>query len=65
MQKGVKNLHITTVKLLNHIFGTVRSWKREFTVGEFISHCNKLESSKHKAAESKDTWTVLRVLQIL
>ena len=43
MQKRVRNLHTTTTEPLEHMFGTTRSWKREFTVNEFIIFSNKLE----------------------
>ena len=43
MQKRVKNLQTTTTEPLEHMFGTTRSWKREFTVNEFIIFSNKLE----------------------
>ena len=43
MQKRVKNLRTTTTEPLEHMFGTTRSWKREFTVNEFIIFSNKLE----------------------
>ena len=43
MQKKVKNLSATTTDPLEHMFGTARSWKREFAVNEFIIFSNKLE----------------------
>ena len=43
MQKRVQNLRTTTTEPLEHMFGTTRSWKREFTVNEFIIFSNKLE----------------------
>ena len=43
IQKRVKNLRTTTTEPLEHMFGTTRSWKREFTVNEFIIFSNKLE----------------------
>jgi len=52
MQKKVKNLRLTTTEPLEHTFGTIRSWKREFTVGEFISYSNKLEIVMHNAIEN-------------
>ena len=30
MQKKVKNLRATTTEPLEHMFGTTRSWKREY-----------------------------------
>ena len=43
---------MTTTEPLEHTFGTIRSWKREFTVGEFISYSNKLEIVMHNAIEN-------------
>ena len=43
MQKRVRNLRMTTTEPLEHMFGTARSWRREFTVNEFIIYSNKLE----------------------
>lgn len=43
MQKRVRNLRTTTTEPLEHMFGTARSWKREFTINEFIHYSNKLE----------------------
>ena len=42
VQKQVKNLRFTTTEPLEHTFGTVRSWRREFTINEFITYSNKL-----------------------
>ena len=43
MQKRVRNLRMTTTEPLEHMFGTARSWRREFTVNKFIIYSNKLE----------------------
>ena len=43
IQKRVKNLRTTITEPLEHMFGTTHSWKREFTVNEFIIFSNKLE----------------------
>ena len=43
MQKKIKNLPASTTEPLEHMFGTTGSWKREFTVNEFIIFFNKLE----------------------
>ena len=43
IQKKVKKLCATTTEPLEHIFGTTRSCKREFTVNEFIIFSNELE----------------------
>ena len=32
-----------TTEPLEHIFGTIRSWRREFTINEFLTQSNKLE----------------------
>ena len=53
MQKKVKNLRLTTTEPLEHTFGTTRSWKREFTVGEFITYSNKLETIMKNAIENE------------
>ena len=42
VQKRVKNLRLTTTEPLEHTFGTARSWRREFTINEFITYSNKL-----------------------
>ena len=34
---------MTTTELIEHAFGTARSWHREFTVDEFIIYCNKVD----------------------
>lgn len=33
---------LTTTEPLEHTFGTARSWRREFTINEFIAYSNKL-----------------------
>ena len=43
VQKDVKNLRFTTTEPLEHAFGTARSWRREFTINEFLIYCNKLD----------------------
>ena len=42
VQKKVKNLRFTTTEPLEHTFGTARSWRREFTINEFLTYSNKL-----------------------
>ena len=43
VQKKVKNLRFTTTEPLEHTFGTTRSWKREFTINEFLSYSDKVD----------------------
>ena len=43
VQKKVKNLRFTTTEPLEHTFGTTRSWRREFTINEFLTYSNKLD----------------------
>ena len=43
VQKNVNNLRFTTTEPLEHTFGTARSWRREFTINEFLIYCNKLD----------------------
>ena len=42
-QKKVRNLRFTTTEPLEHTFGTTRSWRREFSVNEFVTYSNKLD----------------------
>ena len=42
-QKKVRNLRLTTTEPIEHAFGTARSWRREFTVNEFLIYCNKID----------------------
>ena len=42
-QRKVHNLRLTTTESIEHTFGTVRSWRREFTINEFIIYCNKID----------------------
>ncbi len=44
MHKKVCNLRSTTTEPFEHIFGTACSWRRKFTVNEFIIYANKLET---------------------
>ena len=43
VQKKVKNLRLTTTEPLEHTFGTARSWRREFTINEFLTYSSKLD----------------------
>ena len=43
VQKKVKNLRFATTEPLEHTFGTARSWRREFTINEFLTYSNKLD----------------------
>ena len=52
MQNQVKKLYITTTEPLEHTLDTAHSWKREFTVCEFISFCNKLKSIMKNVLEN-------------
>ena len=52
MQKQIKSLQSTTIETLEHALGMIRSWKREFTVGEFITFTNKLEIIMRNVIES-------------
>ena len=42
-QRSIVNLRSTTTEPLEHTFGTARSWRREFTICEFITYCNKVD----------------------
>ena len=42
-QKRIHNLRLITTESIEHAFGTAKSWRREFTVNEFILYCNKLD----------------------
>ena len=40
-QKQVHNSRLTTTESIEHSFGTARSWRREFTINEFVIYFNK------------------------
>ena len=44
VQKKVKNLCYTTTEPLEHKFGTTKSWRREFSINEFLTYSNKLDT---------------------
>ena len=43
LQRRVRNLRLTTTEPIEHAFGTARSWKREFTINEFLTYTNKID----------------------
>lgn len=73
LKKKLTNLRMTTTEPLEHAFGTARGWRREFTVNEFITYCNKLEILMKNLIQSdikqqpvaKDIWVVFKDLQML
>ena len=42
-QRKVRNLRLTTTEPIEHAFGTARSWRREFTINEFLIYSNKID----------------------
>ena len=52
VQKRVHNLRLTTTEPLEHTFGTTRSWRREFTINEFLSYSNKIDIILKNVTES-------------
>ena len=34
---------MATTESIEYAFGNTRSWKREFTINEFIIYCNKID----------------------
>ena len=42
-QRKIHNLRLTTTESIEHAFGTARSWRREFSINEFIIYCNKID----------------------
>ena len=42
-QRRIHNLRLTTTESIEHAFGTARSWRREFSVNEFIIYSNKID----------------------
>jgi hypothetical protein len=44
LQRGISTLRLCTTESIEHAFGTTRSWRREFTVMEFVLYSEKLET---------------------
>jgi len=52
IRKKIRNLCLTTTEPLEHTFGTTRSWRREFTINEFLTYSNKVDIILKNVIES-------------